>query len=176
MAENDTQEGAAGAQQQDENQPQFALQRVYTKDSSFESPSSPSIFQEQWKPQVSMDLNTNHTKISDTQYEVVLQLTLTSKVGEKTAYIVEVQQAGVFMVKNVEGAQLGQMLGAHCPTILFPYAREAIDTLVTKGSFPALMLAPVNFDAIYKQALQRKQQEQQGGGEQGEAEQPQQSH
>ena len=175
MAENDNQEGAAGAQQQDDNQPQFALQRVYTKDSSFESPNSPSIFQEQWKPQVSMDLNTNHTKISDTQYEVVLQLTLTSKVEEKTAYIVEVQQAGVFMVKNVEGAQLGQMLGSYCPNILFPYAREAIDTLVTKGSFPALMLAPVNFDAIYKQAVERKKQEQQGGG-QGQAEQPQQSH
>lgn len=177
MAENDTQQGAAGAQQQDENQPQFALQRVYTKDSSFESPSSPSIFQEQWKPQVNMDLNTSHTRISDTQYEVVLHLTLTSKVGEKTAYIVEVQQAGIFMVKNVEGAQLGQMLGAYCPNILFPYARETIDTMVTKGSFPALMLAPVNFDAIYKQALQRKQQEQEGGAEQpGEAEQPQQSH
>ncbi len=178
MAENDNQQGAAGAQQQtDENQPQFALQRVYIKDSSFEAPNTPLIFQEQWKPQVSMDLNTNHTKVSDNQYEVVLSLTLTTKIGEQTAYIVEVQQAGVFMIKNIEGARLGQMLGAYCPSVLFPYARESIDTLVTKGSFPALMLAPVNFDAIYQQALKRKQEEQGGAAAEEGQEQPQgQSH
>jgi len=160
MAENETPQGAAGAQGQDaENQPQFAIQRVYIKDSSFESPNSPKIFQETWKPQVSMDLNTQHTKISDNQYEVVLTLTITTKIGEQVAYMVEVQQAGVFMVKNIEGARLGQMLGAYCPNVLFPYARENVDSLVGKGSYPALMLAPVNFDAIYQQALQRKEEE-----------------
>ena len=90
---------------------------------------------------------------------MVLSLTVTAKVGEKVAYIVEIQQGGVFMISGIEGPQLGQMLGAYCPTILFPYAREAIDGIVNKGSFPALMLAPVNFDAIYAQALKRKQEE-----------------
>ncbi|WP_323751745.1 protein-export chaperone SecB [Marinobacter sp.] len=154
MAEN---QQAAGNENQ--NQPQFALQRIYVKDLSFESPNAPMVFQEQWKPQVNLDLNTAHTKVSDNQYEVVLSMTVTAKLDEKVAYIVEIQQAGVFMVAGIEGAQLGQMLGAYCPTILFPYAREAIDGTVSKGSFPALMLAPVNFDAIYAQALKKKQEE-----------------
>jgi len=158
MAEN---QQAAGSE--NDNQPQFALQRIYVKDLSFESPNSPLVFQEQWKPQINLDLNTAHNKVSDNQYEVVLSLTVTAKIGDKVAYIVEIQQAGVFMVHGIEGAQLGQMLGAYCPTILFPYAREAIDGLVSKGSFPALMLAPVNFDAIYAQALKRKQEEASAG-------------
>lgn len=163
MAENnETQTGAAGSEQNEESKPQFAMQRVYIKDSSFEAPSTPSIFQEQWKPEISMDLNTSHTAVGEDQYEVVLQLTLTAKIGETTAYIVEVQQAGVFVVRNFEEGRLGQMLGAYCPNVLFPYARESIDTLVTKGSFPPLMLAPVNFDAIYQQALERRRQEQAG--------------
>lgn len=171
MAENnDTQAGAAGGQQDGENQPQFALQRVYIKDSSFEAPNTPVIFQEQWNPEVSMDLNTSHTSVGEGQYEVVLSLTLTAKIGEKTAYIVEVQQAGIFVVRNFDEGQLGQMLGAYCPNVLFPYARESIDTLVAKGSFPPLMLAPVNFDAIYQQAMERRRQEQAGETE------PQQSH
>lgn len=165
MAENDTQEGAGQA---NENQPQFALQRVYIKDSSFESPGAPQVFQEQWKPEVSMDLNTNNTRVGDNQFEVVLTLTLTSRIGEKTAYIVEIQQAGIFVLKNFEEERLGHMLGAYCPSMLFPYARETIDTLVTKGSFPPLMLAPVNFDAIYQQAVERRRQEGQEGAGQGE--------
>ncbi|MEX0604890.1 MAG: protein-export chaperone SecB [Marinobacter sp.] len=164
MAENP--QAAAGSEET--NQPQFALQRIYIKDLSFESPNSPLVFQDQWKPQVNMDLNTKHTKVSDNQYEVVLSLTVTSKIDEKVAFIVEIQQAGVFMLKGIEGGQLGQMLGAYCPTILFPYAREAIDGIVSKGSFPALMLAPVNFDAIYAQAVKRKQDEAQGEASQEE--------
>ncbi|SFM78188.1 protein-export chaperone SecB [Marinobacter zhejiangensis] len=162
----DNQQAAAGTE--NANQPQFALQRIYVKDLSFESPNAPVVFQEQWKPQVSLDLNTAHTKISDNQYEVVLSLTVTTKVGDKVAYLVEIQQAGVFMVQGFEGPQLGQMLGAYCPTILFPYAREAIDGVVGKGSFPALMLAPVNFDAIYAQALKRKQDEAQAEAAEGQ--------
>ncbi len=153
MAEND--QAAAG----NENQPQFALQRIYLKDLSFESPNSPAVFQEQWKPQVGLDLNTQHTKLGEDQYEVVLSLTVTAKIDDKVAYLVEIQQAGVFLIKGIEGQQLGHMLGAYCPNILFPYAREAIDGVVNKGSYPSLMLAPVNFDAIYAQALKRKQEE-----------------
>ena len=165
MAENP--QAAAGSEEA--NQPQFALQRIYVKDLSFESPNSPVVFQDKWKPQVNLDLNTSHTKVSDNQYEVVLSLTVTSKIDEKVAFIVEIQQAGVFLLKGIEGAQLGQMLGAYCPTILFPYAREAIDGVVSKGSFPALMLAPVNFDAIYAQAVKRKQDE--ANGDSGKEEQ-----
>jgi preprotein translocase subunit SecB len=101
--------------------------------------------------------------VSDNQFEVVLSLTVTAKVEEKVAFIVEIQQAGVFLIRGIEAPQLAQMLGAYCPSILFPYAREAIDGIVGKGSFPALMLAPVNFDAIYAQALKRKQEEAAGG-------------
>src|SRR5690554_2316527 len=137
MAEN---QQAAGTENQ--NQPQFALQRIYVKDLSFESPNAPLVFQEQWKPQVNLDLNTAHNKISDNQYEVVLSLTVTAKVGEKVAYIVEIQQAGVFMVSGIEGPQLGQMLGAYCPNILFPYAREAIDATVHRRRHPAPMPPP----------------------------------
>ena len=163
MAEND--QAAAGNENQ--NQAQFALQRIYLKDLSFESPNSPVVFQDQWKPQVNLDLNTSHTKLGeDGQYEVVLSLTVTAKVNDKVAYLVEIQQAGVFLIKGVEGQQLGHMLGAYCPNILFPYAREAIDGVVNKGSFPSLMLAPVNFDAIYAQALKRKQEEGAGSEEQ----------
>ncbi|OEY65549.1 protein-export chaperone SecB [Marinobacter sp. X15-166B] len=161
----------ATAGNENANQAQFALQRIYLKDVSFESPNSPMVFQQQWQPQVNLDLNTGHTKISDNQYEVVLSLTVTAKLEDKVAYIVEIQQAGIFLVQGIAEPQLGQMLGAYCPTILFPYAREAIDSVVNKGSFPSLMLAPVNFDAIYAQALERKQQEQQG-----EAQQDQQTH
>lgn len=169
MAENT--DANASAQQGNENQPQFALQRIYTKDISFEAPTAPLIFQEQWQPKVSMDLNSSHSKITENQYEVVISLTITTKLEDKVAYIVEVQQAGVVLIKNVEGAQLGHMLGAYCPNLLFPYAREAVDSLITRGSFPALMLAPVNFDAIYQQALQRKQKEAEGS--QGAAEESQ---
>jgi preprotein translocase subunit SecB len=153
----DDQQAAAG--NEEKSQPQFALQRIYVKDLSFESPNAPSVFQEQWKPQINMDLNTSHSHVSDNQFEVVLSLTITAKVDEKVAFIVEIQQAGVFLIKGIESQQLAQMLGAYCPSILFPYAREAVDGVVGKGSFPALMLAPVNFDAIYAQALKRKQEE-----------------
>lgn len=149
-------ENQAGEQQA---QPQFALQRIYVKDISFESPNAPEIFQGEWKPQVNLDLNTNSNKISDNNYEVVVSLTVTAKVGDKTAFIVEIQQAGIFHIVGIEGDQLGQTLGAFCPNILFPYAREAVDNLISRGSFPALMLAPVNFDAIYAEALRRKKEE-----------------
>lgn len=147
------------AEKDQDNQPQFAIQRVYAKDLSFEAPGAPLIFQQQWKPQINLDLNSAHTRLGDTQFEVVLSLTVTAKLEDKVAFIAEVHYAGVFFVKGIEGPQLGQMLGAYCPTVLFPYARELVDTLVTKGSFPALMLAPVNFDAIYAQALQKQQSE-----------------
>lgn len=141
------------------NQPQvqFALQRIYVKDLSFESPKAPSVFQAQWNPQVNLDLNTRHTKLQDDIYEVVLSLSATVTNGaEEVTFIAEVQQAGIFAIAGLDEASMRHTLGAFCPNILFPYAREAIDNLVSRGSFPPLMLAPVNFDALFAQAEQRR--------------------
>ena len=146
-----------------QEQAQFALQRIYVKDLSFESPKSPEMFQAQWQPEVKLDLNTSNRQLQDDMFEVVLSLTITVQNGaddnKETAFLAEVQQAGVFLVKGLADEELHRTLGAFCPNILFPYAREAIDSLVLRGSFPPLMLAPVNFDALYMQALEQQQQE-----------------
>ncbi|WP_119393536.1 protein-export chaperone SecB [Salinibius halmophilus] len=138
--------------------PQFSIQRIYLKDMSFETPNSPEIFREEWKPQLKLDLDNKTTKLDDDNWEVVLTITLTAKVGEKTAFLIEVQQAGIFLAKGFEEDQLKNMLGSYCPTTLFPYARETIDNLLVKGSFPPAMLAPINFEAMYRQAQQNQQQ------------------
>lgn len=138
------------------NQPQFALQRIYVKDLSFEAPQGPGAFQKQWNPKVQLDLNTSTNKIDDKNYEVVLTLTVTARQEEETAFLVEVQQGGIFGCDGFDPQQLHQVLNMMCPSILFPYAREAVDSLVTRGSFPPLMIAPVNFEALYQQALARQ--------------------
>ena len=155
----------------DEQQQQFAMQRIYTKDISFESPATPGIFKKQWQPAVNVDLNTKSDKIDDNgNYEVVLSVTITAKVDEETAFLVEVQQAGIFLITGIEGEDLRRVLGTAAPNILFPYARESIDSLCVKGGFPPVMLAPVNFDALYQQALAQAQAQAQAQA--GEAEAP----
>ncbi len=161
MSENETQNAGA----QEPTQPNFGLQRIYVKDISFESPNSPAVFQKPWKPEVNMDLNTKNTKLGENHYEVVVSVTLTVSVDGMTAYIVEVQQAGIFIVQGLEAGHLAQALNAFCPNLLFPYLRETIDTVVIKGSFPAMMLAPVNFDAIFAQAVMQRQKEAEAAGE-----------
>ncbi len=147
-------------------QQQFAMQRIYNKDLSFESPATPGIFRKQWQPKVNVDLNTKSDKIDDEgNFEVVLTITLTAKVGEETAFLVEVQQAGIFLIKGFEGEDLRRILGTAAPNILFPYARETIDSVCVKGGFPPVMLAPVNFDALYQQAMAQAQN--QGDAQQG---------
>ncbi len=149
----------AAAQDQAPQQ-QFTLQRIYTKDISFESPGTPQIFRQSWQPAVNVDLNTKSARVDEQgNHEVVLTLTVTAKLGDDTAFLVEVQQAGIFYVSAIEGEQLRQVLATLGPNILFPYAREAIDTLVVKGGFPPLMLAPVNFDALYRQAVAQQAQQ-----------------
>ncbi len=149
-------------------QQQFAMQRIYTKDISFESPSTPDVFKQQWQPQVNVDLNTKSDKIDENNFEVVLTITITAKMEDDTAFLVEVQQAGIFLITGIEGDNLRRVLGTAAPNILFPYARETIDGLCVKGGFPPVMLAPVNFDALYQQAL--AQQAAQAGTEgEGEA-------
>src|SRR5690606_731363 len=122
-----------------------------------------------WQPRVSVDLNTKSNRIDeDGNFEVVLSITLTTKVEEETAFLVEVQQAGIFTVRGFEGETLRQVLATACPNVLFPYARETIDNLCVKGGFPAVMLAPVNFEALYAQAVAKSQAEgqQDAGAEQ----------
>ena len=136
---------------------QFALQRIYIKDVSFETPQGVDVFRQPWKPRVNLDMNTKQNRIDEQNVEVVLTLSVTATQEEKTAFVAEVQQAGIFHLSGVPEAQLRQVLATVCPNILFPYAREAIDSLVVRGSFPPLMLAPVNFDALYVQALKQTQ-------------------
>ena len=164
MAENDNQNQQAAAQ---DNAPatRFSVQRVFVKDSSFEAPDSPECFRRPYAPQINFNINSRSRKIEDTFYEVVLRLTADVKQDDKTLFLVEVQQAGVFEIAGLENERLEQVLMITCPSILFPYGREAVDALVVKGSFPALMLAPVNFDAVY---LQAKRQQAEQGRVQGE--------
>ena len=160
-------EQAAGAAQDDQVQQQFTMQRMYTKDISFESPATPDIFRQNWQPSVNVDLNTRSAKADeDGNHEVVLSITVTAKIEDKNAFLVEVQQAGIFFASGIEVEPLKQILATVAPNILFPYAREAIDNIVVKGGFPALMLAPVNFDALYAQAM--AQQAAQGGDQPAE--------
>jgi preprotein translocase subunit SecB len=137
---------------------QFSIQKIYTKDISFESPNTPTIFTAKWEPSVDFNLGTNVTPLDNTLYEVSLTVTITVKCGETTAYLVEVIQAGIFALSGFNDQEMGPMMGSFCPNILFPYAREAISDIVTKGGFPQLILAPVNFDALYAQHLQQLQQ------------------
>jgi preprotein translocase subunit SecB len=138
---------------------QFAVQRVYVKDLSFESPNAPEVFRGDWRPQNELNLNTKVERLDAQTFEVVLTVTVTAKVGDKTAFIAEVHQAGIFTMGGFSDAELGPMLGAYCPNLLFPYAREAITDLVNRGSFPQLVLQHVSFDALYAQHQQQAQAE-----------------
>jgi len=136
---------------------QFVIQKVYIKDVSFETPNSPVIFTQKWEPKVEFNLASNAQALENGLYEVSLTVTVTVKLEDKTAYLAEATQAGVFTISGFEEQELGPMIGSYCPTILFPFAREAVSDLVVKGGFPPLLLAPVNFDALYQQHVQQQQ-------------------
>ncbi|KNC13550.1 preprotein translocase subunit SecB [Pantoea sp. RIT-PI-b] len=146
--------------EQSNSEMQFQIQRVYTKDVSYEAPNAPQVFQKEWEPEVKLDLDTASSQLADGVFEVVLRVTVTATVGEETAFLCEVQQAGIFTISGIDGTQMAHCLGAYCPNILFPYARECVTSLVSRGTFPQLNLAPVNFDALFMNYLQ-----QQGEGE-----------
>lgn len=137
---------------------QFAIQKIYTKDISFETPNAPKIFTLKWEPSLDINLGTQVESLENSMYEVVLTITVTVKIGDSTAYLVEIKQAGIFAIAGFAEQEMGPMLGSFCPNVLFPYAREVISDLVGKGGFPQLILAPVNFDALYMQHLQQSQQ------------------
>lgn len=146
------------AETNDAGEKQFAIQKIYTKDISFETPNSPQIFTQKWEPALDLNLGTHVESLENSMFEVALNITVTVKLGEATAYLVEVTQAGIFTVAGFSDQEMGPMMGSFCPNILFPYAREVISDLVSKGGFPQLLLAPVNFDALYMQHLQQSQQ------------------
>lgn len=130
---------------------QFLVQKVYVKDISFETPNTPEVFKMEWKPDVDMNMTNKATAIGDDHFDVVLTVTLTVKVGDKTAYLIEVNQAGIFLIKNLPEDVINRMLAIVCANILFPFVREAVSDVITRGGFPQLLLAPVNFDALYEQ-------------------------
>ena len=141
------------------NNKEFGIQKIYLKDSSFEAPNTPAIFQKEWKPDVNLQLGNSAITLSENIHEIVLTVTVTTKIGDETAYLCEIKQAGIFNIKGYNEQEMGAMAGAYCPNILFPYVREAISDIITKGGFPQLVLSPVNFDALYQQHLQQAQQQ-----------------
>ncbi len=159
MAENQSNGAAAGAQE--DNKQQFAIHKIYLRDASLEAPNAPDIFRGEWKPQVNVDLGTEAKRLDDSTYECVLRVTVTAKIEDKTAYLCEVHQAGIFGVSGFDENTLEAVLASYCPTNLFPFAREAVADLVAKGGFPQMLLGPVNFEALYMQ--KKKQQAEQAG-------------
>ena len=152
--------GAAASQGEQAAQPQLGLQKIYLKDMSFESPHSPDVFRRPWKPKHQLDLNTRFRRVDENAYEVVLTISIEAKDDEdRVGFIIELQQAGIFAIAGLDDARLSYTLSTYCPNVLFPYARETIDALATRGAFPALMLAPVNFDALYAEAMRQRAEE-----------------
>jgi len=156
MADENQKDTEAAAAASEAPQQFFKIQRVYLKDVSYESPQTPAVFvgNTSWQPNVSLHLNTESTKLENDVYECVLTVTATVKLGEDIAYLCEIKQAGLFLIRGFDEQRLGPMLGSFCPNLLFPFAREEIASLVQKGGFPQLLLDPVNFDALYAQHLQ----------------------
>ena len=147
--------------QENTDEPQFNLQRVYIKDASFESPRAPQVFTKDWAPEVEIQLQVNNQQLDDMAWEVELHVTATARAEQDVIYLIEIKQAGIFVLQNIPEEHMGHLLGSHCPNILFPFAREAISDLVGKGGFPQLLLAPINFDALYMQQIEQQTEQEQ---------------
>ena len=145
----------------DQNQPSFQIEKVYVKDLSLEIPHAPQVFVEQVQPQLEVQIQTGAAQFAEGYYECTVTATVTAKSGERTLFLAEAVQAGIFTVRNVPAQELDPLLGIGCPTILFPYLRESISDLIARGGFPPVLLSAVSFEAIY---MQRLQQQQQGSG------------
>jgi preprotein translocase subunit SecB len=131
------------------DQKNFGIQKIYVKDMSFETPNTPAVFTLEWNPEINLELHTQINKVTEEMHEVVLSLTVTAKLGDSTAYLAEVKQAGIFAAQGFSEPELAPMLGAYCPGTLYPYARETISDLVARGGFPQLVLSPINFDHLF---------------------------
>ena len=136
---------------------QFTVEKIYVKDVSFEAPKTPQAFSEQGQPQLQMNLNQRVTRVNDASFEVVLGINLTCKLGDDNViYLVEVQQAGLFNLSGFDDQSLDAMLGTHCPSILYPYARQTIGDLIQAGGFAPFLLQPINFDALYSEGVRQR--------------------
>ena len=134
------------------------IERIFVKKLEFDSPDTPEVFELRWQPKTTLDINAGQEKLEEGRFEVVLRISMTATIGKKRAFTLTLEQAGYFRVQGLEGDALHQVLMVVCPNILFPYAREAVDNVVTKASFPPVVLAPVSFEAVFRQAMaQRKQ-------------------
>jgi preprotein translocase subunit SecB len=136
--------------------PQLSLQKVYVKDASFEVPSAPQIFQEQGQPQIQLNLSQQVGNLAENVYEVVLTVTVTCKLAEKTAYLAEVQQAGVFGLVGFDNPNRDAVLATYCPNVLFPYVRQAVSDMIQSGGFPPFLMQPINFEALYADQMRRR--------------------
>ena len=143
----------------EEQQPKFIIQKIYTKDISFETPNSPAIFREEWKPKLDLLLGNEYNRIDEDTHEIVLVVTVTAKVNDQVAFLAEVKQAGIFTLTGYSKEEMGPLIGSYCPNTVFPFAREVISDVVIKGGFPQLVLAPVNFDAVYKHQIDQARQQ-----------------
>ncbi len=143
---------------EENNAPQLGLERIYVKDISLEVPSA-QVFTQEWQPELDINLTTNAQDLDEDHKEIVLTVSVTAKNAGSTAFIAEVQQAGIFLLKNIPEADMPHLLNAYCPNVLFPYAREVISDIVARGSFPQLLLAPVNFDQAFLQSQATQEQE-----------------
>lgn len=157
-ATDSTQEAAAG--QTKEAQPGLSIRRIYLKDLSFETPMGVEAFGQKVQPKIDQDLSVQVNPVGEGLHEVILLMTVTAKVEQRAVFLVEVKQAGLFGTTGLTGPQLSHVINSQCPQILFPYARETIDSVLIRGSFPPLMLPPLNFDAIFAQAVQQANQQQ----------------
>ena len=144
------------AEQEQATEKTLAISKIYIKDFSFESPQAPAVFKRSdWKPQTNLNLRSSHTVVEGNVHEIVLTITVEAKDDDKTLFLIEVQQAGLFEIAGYEGEELSAIAGSFCPNILFPYAREAVAATIQKGGFPEFVLQPINFDALYMQSQQK---------------------
>lgn len=145
-----------------EQNKQISIQKIYTKDVSFESPHAPTVFtKSDWEPKTNLNLRSNHSAIGDNNHDVVLTLTVETKHEEQTLFLIELHQAGIFNISGYEGEELATILGSFCPNVLFPYARETIASIIVKGGFPEFVLQPINFEALYAQSRKQTAEAQQ---------------
>jgi preprotein translocase subunit SecB len=147
------------AEQEQQNERKLSVQKIYVKDFSFESPQTPGIFNTQeWSPETNLNLRSSHSPVTDTLHEVVLTITVDAKIkdDDKTIFLIELQQAGLFEIGGYSQEEMGALIGSFCPNVLFPFAREAIANTVQRGGFPEFVLQPINFDALYQQTLQQQ--------------------
>jgi preprotein translocase subunit SecB len=148
--------------QEEAQQPSFMIEKIYVKDLSLEIPSAPQIFLERETPQVNIELHNAASQVGEGVFEAVITVTVTSKVADKTVFLIEVAQAGIFQIRNMPAESMEMIMGVTCPNILFPYAREVVSDLVTRAGFPPVLLNPINFEALF---MQQKQQEAAGSVE-----------